>query len=458
VRPGVVLLVAAATAGVAGCAFDLGFDGTRYRCGTGDRCPAGQTCVAGVCENGTEDASNDGGGDDGSGPDGAIDATPTSLACGTLALLRDDFATAGDGPFFEPFMASNVTVTESTGRLVIDLAPGADGYGGYESFYQYNFSGGGELVAEVVESSADNTILEVRNGLGNKAQLVEQNGQISAALYNVSNPGVLATRAWNTSEVFWRIREESGDMVWETSANRQTWTLIHRRALPFDVTHVQGIVAAGGTVSALSRSSFEQVNPDETSSLFCPSAMLTDDFTTTGFYPAWYMYQNPGCTTTKSGGNLVLAFQAGSSSAFCGMNSSHLWDFTRLGGVAIDANTFPSTANFTSYMSAAVPGNNTTRMEFELDGATLYMRFLVNDTPMSPMNITFNRTTHRWWRLRGVGSTAIWETSPDGSTWTERHRAPAPFLMTALDFNIGAGRYGTIATAQTITLPGINAN
>ncbi|HUQ01045.1 MAG TPA: hypothetical protein VM261_01060 [Kofleriaceae bacterium] len=416
--------------------------------------------MGGFCELGTDAAGNDGGGDDDGGPDpdASTDATPTSVACGTLALLRDDFATAGDGPFFEPFMASNVTVTESTGRLVIDLAPGQDGYGGYESFYQYNFLGGGELVTEVVENSADNTILEVRNGLGNKAQLVEQNGQISAALYNVASPGVLATRAWNTSEVFWRIREENGDMLWETSANRQTWNLLHRRALPFDVTHVQGIVAAGGKVSTLSRSSFEQVNPDATGSLFCPSAMLTDDFTTAGFYPAWYMYQNSGCTTTKSGGNLVLAFQVGSTSAFCGMDSSHLWDFSRGNGVAIDANTFPSTANFTSYMTASLPGNNTTRIEFELDGTTLYMRILVNDAPMSPMTLTFNRTTHRWWRLRGDGSSAIWETSTDGSAWTERHRATVPFSLTALDFNIGGGRYGTIAAPLTITLPGINAN
>jgi hypothetical protein len=109
-------------------------------------------------------------------------------------------------------------------------------------------------------------------------------------------------------------------------------------------------------------------------------------------------------------------------------------------------------------MSASQPENGGNRFEFELDGATLYMRVMVNDAPTSPMTLTFNRTMHRWWRLRGDGTAAIWETSPDGTTWTERHRATPPFPLTSLGFNIGAGRYGTISTAQTITLPGINAN
>lgn len=449
----------ALSAGLAGCAFDFGFDGTRYRCGAGGACPPGQSCVGGFCEaGGTDPAPDDAAPDDGGSTDAPVDGMITSTACGTLDLLRDDFATAGDGPFFEPFNAANVTLAETGGRLVIDLAPGADGYGGYESFYLYDLHGGA-LVTEVVEHAADNTILEVRNHLGNKAQLVEQNGTISASLYSVPSPGVLMSRAWNPSEVFWRIREEGGDMIWETSADRQTWNLLHRRALPFDVTHVQGIVAAGGTVSTLSRSSFEQVNPDPTTIPYCPADQLVEDFATAGLYPGWYAYQNPGCTTTETGGNLVLAYQTGSSSAFCGVNASHLHDLSRGDGVTIDANTFPSTANFVAYLEASLPGTSgRTRAEMTLDGSTIDMRIMVNDALVVGSQLTIDRVMHRWWRMRGAGATVIWETAPDGSTWTERFRGTAPFPLAPLDVGLGAGRYGTLSSPVTITLPGVNAS
>ena len=453
------MLVAAALVGIAGCAFDFGFDGTRYRCGAGGRCPPGQMCVGGFCELEPDAPGDDGGGgDDGGSIDAPIDAPPSGTACGTLSLLRDDFATAGDGPFFDPFNAANVTVIESTGRLVIDLAPGADGYGGYESFYFYDLHGG-DIVAEVIETSADNTILEVRNHSGNKAQLVHQNGSISAALYSVPNPGVLMTRTWNTNERFWRIREDAGDMVWETSANRQTWTLIHRATLPFDVSHVNGIVAAGGTVATLSRSSFEQVNPDVTSTPYCPSADLRDDFAAGPLYPLWYEYEQTGCTSNETGGNLVLAYTAGSTSSFCGMDGSHLYDFSRGDGITIDSVTFPSVNNFVSYVQGAVPGaNDGNRIEMTLDGTIIDMRVMVNDAQVAGTQLTINRTMHRWWRLRGTGSTVIWETAPDGATWTERARHDAPFPLSPLDVNLGAGRYGTINAPVTITLPGVNAS
>jgi len=449
-------------AGLAGCAFDFGFDGTRYRCGAGGACPPGQACVGGFCEAASDapavDAPLDDAGPTDAPVDGPVDGMVTSTACGTLDLLRDDFGTAGDGPFFNPFNAANVTLVETGGRLVIDLAPGADGYGGYESFYLYDFHGGA-FVTEVVEHAADNTILEVRNHLGNKAQLVEQNGTISASLYSVPSPGVLISRAWNPSEVFWRIREEGGDMIWETSANRQTWNLLHRRALPFDVTHVQGIVAAGGTVSTLSRSSFEQVNPDPTTIPYCPAGQLVDDFATAGLYPRWYAYQNAGCTLMETGGNLVMTYQTGSTSAFCGLNSAHLYDFSGSDGLTIDASTFPSAANFVTYLEASVPGTGgRTRAEMALDGSTIHMRIMVNDALVVGSQLTIDRVMHRWWRLRGAGSTVIWETAPDGSTWAERFRGTAPFPLAPLDLGLGAGRYGTLSSPVTITLPGINAS
>jgi hypothetical protein len=92
------------------------------------------------------------------------------------------------------------------------------------------------------------------------------------------------------------------------------------------------------------------------------------------------------------------------------------------------------------------------------DGPTVDMRIMVNDAPVSGAQLTFDATTHRWWRLRGTGQTVIWETSTDRAAWTERHRGTSPFSLAPLDVNIGAGRYATIASPVTITIPGINAD
>jgi hypothetical protein len=473
VRFGFLALAAATVvmsfACLGGCGFDFGFGGTRYRCGAGGRCPEGQTCVGGFCEVGVDvDAAlDDGGDDDGNSTDGAmidgamtdgggIDAMPVAT-CGTISLLRDDFATAGDGPFFDLFNGTGIAVNESVGRLVIDLSMTAsDVYGGYESTYLYDLHEG-ELVAQVVETSADATILEVRGHMGTSAQLVVQGTQIYAGIF--PSPGTIMQRAWQSNERYLRISENNGDMVWWTSTNGTAWTEFHRRALPFDVSHVQGSVGAGGMVAALSRSSWEEVNPSPPPTVYCPSEQLSDNFATAGLYPLWYVYQNSGCTITETGGNLVVNVTAGSTSSFCGMNGSHLYDFSRGNGIAVDANTFPAIANFDDYITASVPGvaNDGNRIEMVLENTDLVMRIMVNDAQVFGSTITFNRATHRWWRMRGTGSTVIWETATTGQDWTERYRATAPFPLAPLDVNIGFGRYATIAAAQTITLPGVNA-
>jgi hypothetical protein len=315
---------------------------------------------------------------------------------------------------------------------------------------------GGELGARVVETAADATILEVRNHMGTSAQLAVQGTQIYAGIF--PGPGTIMERARQSNEDWLKISEDNGDMVWSTSTNGTTWTEFHRRPLPFDVAHVAGSVGAGGTVAALSRSSWEEVNPSPPPTVYCPSEQLSDDFATAGLFPLWYVYQNSGCTITETGGNLAVSVTAGSSSSFCGMNGSHLYDFSRGNGIAIDASTYPALANFNSYITASVPGpDNGNRIEMVLEDQSLIMRILVNDAEVSGTTLTFNRATHRWWRLRGTGSSVIWETATTGQDWTERYRATAPFPLAPLDVNIGFGRFGPVAATQNITLPGVNA-
>jgi len=438
------------------CSFDLGFDGTQYQCGSGERCPEGQTCVAGVCTLEIDAPAADAAADaiDGA-PDGG-DGSVAPLMCGNLSLLRDTFDVAGSGSTFNAFNDTGATLTESGGELVINLSANSNAYAGYNADYFYDLHGGAFEV-QVDEVAAANTIIEVRNHLGNAAQLALDGPDIYAATFNIPSAATLAQEAWNPAEKFWRIRGDGADMVWELSTDGAAWRVLHRRTLPFDVAHVRGAASAGGSAPAASRARFEDVNLNGTAAGFCLGDTLRDDFAATPLSPTWEPYANPQCTINETGGNLVMTYTGTTTSSFCGMQTLHLFDMSRGNGVVIEGAAFPDRNNFVSYFQANPPGDAETRVELTVDGTLLEARSYLNGTQTGVRTVTNNRTTHRYYRLRGDGSTALFETSPDRTTWTELHRVTVAWDMSVAEINIGAGNYG-LSTAATITLPGVNAD
>ena len=49
-------------------------------------------------------------------------------------------------------------------------------------------------------------------------------------------------------------------LVWELSTDGQAWSELHRRAAPFAIEHVQGVLAAGDSGPAPSVTRFDDVN------------------------------------------------------------------------------------------------------------------------------------------------------------------------------------------------------
>jgi hypothetical protein len=430
------------------CSFDFGYGGTRYRCGLGDTCPPGFMCVGGFCEQALDAPGGDGGGGDGS----------VSGVCGNLSLLRDDFEVAGRGPFFNQFTDPGATLTETGGQLVLDFAAGTNTYAGYNSSHFYDLHSGW-LETSVAEVLSDDTILEVRNHLGNTAQLVHEAGDIYAGIFNVSGQGTLAQRAWNPAEKFWRIREDQGDMVWELSTDRATWSILHRRALPFDVSHVRGVVGGGGQFTAASRARFDDVNLPAANALFCPLEQLVDDFAAAPLGPNFEPYTNAGCTVAETGGNLTFTYTNGTGNIFCGITSMHYFDLSRGTGIVVDSMGLPAIANFVTYVQLSIPGGGgSTQLETTLENTSIEFRLYTSGTIADRRQVTYDRTAHRYWRTRGEGATAIFETSPDRAAWTERWRVTTPFALSPVDLNIGAGHYANVTVPLSATISGVNAN
>lgn len=92
-----------------------------------------------------------------------------------------------------------------------------------------------------------------------------------------------------------------------------------------------------------------------------------------------------------------------------------------------------------------VDTNNRVGVLWTADGLKMFERLVGSDTWLA--SVTYNSTTHLWWRLRAIGTTVYWDTSPDGTTWTNRHSkdysaAPSMDLEAGVIY-LEAGFYGT---------------
>jgi hypothetical protein len=97
-----------------------------------------------------------------------------------------------------------------------------------------------------------------------------------------------------------------------------------------------------------------------------------------------------------------------------------------------------STVTFSAYLSAG-PTISNTNLEFEYSPVTgnLVLRNNVGGSDASPTTLTYNATSHAWWRFRETGGSLLMETSPDNTTWTTQRTIAAPTQWMRLGTLIG---------------------
>ena len=114
-----------------------------------------------------------------------------------------------------------------------------------------------------------------------------------------------------------------------------------------------------------------------------------------------------------------------------------------------------ATGTFTTTMSFGTSSNN---VSFVATGGNLIFRERVANVN-SDTSLAYNSVTHRWWRFSLSGTTLVWQTSPDGITWTTRRSKTAALAHSNVQFSLSAGRTGaeSVATARfdNLNLPAI---
>ena len=153
--------------------------------------------------------------------------------------------------------------------------------------------------------------------------------------------------------------------------------------------------------------------------------LLVDPFDTADPAPGFRAFGNPGGTAAEAAGELVITVD-GAAESYAGYKSLATYDL-RGASVEIEATLVPTMSHTFMILNL----NNATRqlqlgfgivsvaqMSAELDGANLAVR------EFDP--------AQRYWRIREVAGELFWELSADRVAWTELHRGPTPFDMSAM--------------------------
>lgn len=178
---------------------------------------------------------------------------------------------------------------------------------------------------------------------------------------------------------------------------------------------------------------------------------LTEDFSAASVDTAkWPNLYGP---PTQSNGRGVMAV----TSAYRGFATGYGYD-GRDSLAKLEVVTPPNAGNGSTQAYLSVRKANNDRAQIILDGAATlrFQKFSggVEDTT----SLAFDAVAHRWWRVREAAGTVYWDTSPDGTTWTNRRS-----LASWIDFNgvgaeIGAGFYGTEPAPGTFEIDNFNLN
>jgi hypothetical protein len=441
----------------AGCGFSADFSGTSYQCGEGDRCPSGYMCVNDTC------VSSPGGGD--GGVDAMGDGSVPEGGCGKLTLLRDDFSSNGvSGYPWEMFNDADVMVTQTGGELVLTLigGGGVNEYGGYKSVAYYDLRDS-EIQAKVDAVGGHDTILEIRNEQDQKVQMVVEDGDLTPAILNAPAGGALPTIPYDAvAMAYWRLRESTGHMYWEYSADRTSWQLLYDQTDPFDVGFVQGVVAAGAPLASTTTARFADVNVQASGGAFCKAETLSDSFGL-DFLPNFDHWSANGCTISVGNGDLISTFDGLENNCFTGINTTRRYDL-RGSQIVVDAEQIPVAAHFITYLGVydeRVP-NKQTNLEIGLDFGdgtgtpTMYFDETDRDSTVASSSAMWNPAEMRYWRLRESGGHLLVDTSPDAANWTNRFDAAAQIDVSQVRFEIGMGNYATTTAPQTVKFGSVN--
>ena len=161
---------------------------------------------------------------------------------------------------------------------------------------------------------------------------------------------------------------------------------------------------------------------------------LVDNFNDGIIGPDW---GNSYGGASESGGKAHVPCVAG---AYAGYQTSYTWT---LAGAAfyVSVTNVPAASTATEaytslFVNAPDIATSGVRIGFVINtvAGTLKMSSETGYFDAGAVSITYSATTHKFLRLRETGGNVLWDTSPDGTTWTNRRTLATPgWVTTSID-------------------------
>jgi hypothetical protein len=180
-------------------------------------------------------------------------AVPDALACDPNALLADTFTEATAAPRWADFGAGGAVAATVLGRLRVTLPQVGStmAYAGFVTQGAYSLRDHRlsievpTMVATTGHAQAVVQLLHTEGAVTEKVGILQQNGLLyffvdsPASTFNQTVPYSA------TAQRFWQLREQGGNLFYETSPDGVTWTPQISTVTPFDVSQVRIELSAG---------------------------------------------------------------------------------------------------------------------------------------------------------------------------------------------------------------------
>ncbi len=176
--------------------------------------------------------------------EGDGDGETADAACGTTPLVVDDFEDGVTGPEWIPYNDPGAELEEADGVLRVAYSAADPAWAGYATVESHDIRGG-SISAEIAQVGGM-TILEFHSG-DTKVQTYADYGTLRATIMvGTETTSALEIEYLPDVHVHWRMREDSGTVHWETSADGADWTEIDARPTPLVAEDVTLVVTGGG--------------------------------------------------------------------------------------------------------------------------------------------------------------------------------------------------------------------
>lgn len=168
--------------------------------------------------------------------------------------------------------------------------------------------------------------------------------------------------------------------------------------------------------------------------LFYPlTSSLASTFAST---PAFFSGNYGSIPPAVSGGRLQVSSDGAVLDDFAGAVTDNTTIGLQFDSVLVEVPTLPVNTGATTYSYASmqvIDSDNATdgtlagiTLNTKANTATFYIYSNYSDSAGGATSLTLDTTNHRWIRMRRSGASLLWDTSPDGQTWTNRRTVAAP--------------------------------